>query len=405
MELKTNYQYTYFIHPFIIKDGKYQKYILKMLKDKNCKLKVFEKAKDLRTYQYFLPRAREFLFSSFSFNSEKIKKLEELPLDTRSAVLSKYNCNIFEYTLKKDIQGKVDGQKGIFFAIPKIDVICFKTGIGFVVIKTNIEDEISFSNILNFNYKFRDINQEGMLDAYDNIRLQTNSFDSAETFKEFVKNITGSKLEAMKLDIDTERFLTYSYACIDQDTWNSNNEFEKIKHYFLKYSEILPADSSLNVEDPKIQTLSRWQYANIGISKLGVVLLSSSANMNNYTILPAEYENQYLYTYIFNLYKKIYLKKILHDFRNPKNVKKARKAFIEFTNDLWIQEITEDETGTMLNYKIAEALELEKLYQEAKNKYDVLYKEFNIEKNNKLNVAIIILIIVTIILGAINLLM
>ena len=37
MELKINYQYTYFVHPFIIKDGKYHKYLLKMLKDKDFK--------------------------------------------------------------------------------------------------------------------------------------------------------------------------------------------------------------------------------------------------------------------------------------------------------------------------------------------------------------------------------
>ena len=41
MELKTNYQYTYFIHPFVIKETKYQKYLLKILKDKRFELKVF----------------------------------------------------------------------------------------------------------------------------------------------------------------------------------------------------------------------------------------------------------------------------------------------------------------------------------------------------------------------------
>ena len=76
MELKTNYQYTYFIHPFIIKDGKYKKYLLRMLKNKNCKLKTFQKEKDLKLYQYFLPKAREFLFASFRYGSSKIKKLE-----------------------------------------------------------------------------------------------------------------------------------------------------------------------------------------------------------------------------------------------------------------------------------------------------------------------------------------
>ena len=107
MELKTNYQYTYFLQPFVIKEGKYQKYLLKLLKDKNCKLKTFQKEKDLKMYQYFLPKTRDFLFSSFSFGSNKLKKLEELPQETRAALLSKYPCNIFEYRISKDIQGKI----------------------------------------------------------------------------------------------------------------------------------------------------------------------------------------------------------------------------------------------------------------------------------------------------------
>ena len=144
MELKTNYQYTYFVHPFILKDGKYQKYLLKMLKDKNCKLKIFQKEKDLRLYKYFLPKIREFLFSSFSFSNNKLKKLEELPVETQAALLSKYSCNIFEYTLKKDIQGKVEDKKGIFFNIQKIEIICFSTGICFLCMKTNVEEYAEF---------------------------------------------------------------------------------------------------------------------------------------------------------------------------------------------------------------------------------------------------------------------
>lgn len=403
MELKTNYQYTYFIHPFIIKDGKYQKYILRMLKDKNCKLRIFEKEKDLRMYKYFLPKTREFLFSSFSFSNSKLKKLEDLPLETRSALLAKCPCNIFEYTLKKDIQGKIDDKKGIFFTIQKIEIICFYTGISFLVMKTNIEDYSNFSNILNFNYKFRDINQDSPnLEAYDNIRLQTGSFSDIETFREFIRNITGSNIEAMKLDLDTERFLTYSYVCIDQEAWNSTNEFDEIKHNFIKYANILPADSSRELQEDKIITFSKWKYVKLALSKLGVTLFSSSNDMNNYTILPDEYENQYLYTYLLNLYKKIYLKKLQLKFRDPKQVKTARKEFIEFTKNLWIQEITEDETGTALNHKMQEVLELEKIYGETKNKYDILYKELNIEKNRKATIAIAIILVASLIFNVLN---
>ena len=403
MELKTNYQYTYFIHPFIIKDGKYQKYLLKMLKDKNCTFKVFQKEKDLRMYKYFLPKTRDFLFSSFSFTNSKLKKFEELPIETRAGILSKYSCNIFEYELIKDIQAKIGEKSGIFFGIQKVEIICFSTGICFLCIKTNVEDSYEFSNILNFNYKFRDINHEMFdIESYDNIRLQNDTFSTTETLREFIKNITGSNLEAMKLDIETERFLIYSYVCIDQGAWNSTNTFESIKHNFTKYVNILPADNSRELEDAEISTLSKWKYAKIGITKSGMMLFSSSADMNNYTILPDEFEQQYFYTYILNLYKKIYLKKLQLDFKNINKVKKTRKKFVEFTKNLWIQEVTEDEIGTTINQKIQEILELDKLYGEVKSSYDILYKELNILRTVRFSVVIAVILVALLAINVLN---
>ena len=403
MELKTSYQYTYFIHPFVIKDGQYQKYILKLLKDKDWNLKIFQKEKDFKLYKYFLPKTREFLFSSFSFGSEKLKQLEELPIETRAALLAKYQCNIFEYHLKKDIQAKVKEKSGIFFNIKKIEVVCFKTGIAFLVMKTTLEDYEKFENILNFNYKFRNINNElSDIENYDNITLQTNSFDTIENFRDFVRKITGGKLDALKLDIDTERFLTYSYVCVDQEAWNPNTKFEDIQYYYNKYVNILPTDNSQYLKEENVETFSKWKYAKLGLTKVGMTLFASTSDMNNYTILPEEYENQYLYTYILNLYKKIYLKKIENDFKTGRNVKKTRKKFIEFTKKLWIQEITEDETGTLLNHKLQEVFEVEKLYTDVKSKYDLLYKELNIEKNRRSTIAIAIILVVSLIFNVLN---
>ena len=403
MELKTNYQYTYFIHPFVVKENKYQKFILKMLKDKECKLKRFEKEKDLKLYKYFSPKMRDFMFSSFSFTNAKYSRFKELPIETQSAVLSKYPCTIFEYNIKKDIQGKAGEKKGIFFKITRIEVICFNTGICFLCMKTNIDGSNKFQDVLNFNYKFRDIKQDnGTLNSYDKINLQTDSFASIEKFTDFISNITGSNVEAIKLDIDTERFLTYSYVCIDQEAWNIDNEFEKIKHNFIKFAGILPADNSANLRESEIISLSKWKYAKMGITKQGVTLFTSSADMNNYTILPDEYENQYFYTYIVELYKKIYLQKLNVAFKEDVKLKSARKKFINFTKNIWIQEVTEDETGTMLNKKIKEAFELEKIYYNIKNKYDVLYKELNIEKNKTSTIIISIILGVSLIINIIN---
>lgn len=406
MELKMNYQYTYFIHPFIIKEGKYQKYMLKMLKDSKFELKRFEKEKDLHVYKFFTPKLRDFLFSSFSFTNEKFNRFQELPIETRAAILAKYPCNIFTYKLKKDIQGKAGNGKGIFFKIQKIEVICFQTGVCFLAIKTNIEDSKDFSDLLNFNYKFRDINQEtGILNSYDNISIQTDSFDNIETFKQFISSVTGSNIEAIKLDIDTERFLTYSYACIDQEAWNSESHFEEFEHNFIKYVNVLPADNIANLKKDEVIMFSKWKYAKMGLTKRCIALLASSSDMNNYTILPEEYENQYFYTYIFALYKRIYLKKLGLECKEAINKRKTRKKFIDFTKNLWIQEVSENEIGTMINQKLQEAFELDELYYKIKNEYDTMYKELNIEKNSRITVAITIVLVASLLFNVLNFVM
>lgn len=401
MELKMNYQYTYFIHPFIIKESKYQKYILSLLKDKRFELKVFKKGKDFELYKHFSPKMREFLFSSFSHSKLKLDKLEELPDDTKSAILSKYPCTIFECKLEEDVQGKAE-DKGIFFKVQKIEVICFNTGICFFSMKTNIEDSQNFSDILNFNYKFRDIKQGNTLNSYDKIYLQTSTFSDVNKLTEFIKNITGSDIETMKLDIDTQNFLTYSYVCIDSEAWNANKRFEDIEYNFIKYANFLPADNSADLELNETTTFSEWKYAKMGFSKQGAVLFASSCDINNFTDLPNKFENEYFYTYILNLYKKIYLKKLEVEFRDSSNIKIARKKFTEFTKNVWVQDITDDEIGSNINYRLSKVLELDRLYYEIKTKYDVLYKELNIEKNYKANIVVAIILVLSLILNILN---
>ena len=55
MELKTKYQYTYFIYPYLIEEKNYQKYLYKLLKNEQCRLKLFDNKKDIQIDSYFLP--------------------------------------------------------------------------------------------------------------------------------------------------------------------------------------------------------------------------------------------------------------------------------------------------------------------------------------------------------------
>ena len=407
MELKTRYQYTYFIYPYIIEKWKYSKYIQKLLKTKNCTLRLFEKQKDLDIYNKFLPKARKFMFPTFEFSDNKRKKFEELDVGMKATILQKYPCSIFEYSLENNIQGKAGRAEGIFFKIEKIEIICFNTGECFILLKTMIEDSNNFEDVLNFNYKFKDIKSEFIsMKQFDNIKIQADKFSSIKKLTEFIEELAGGDLKKSNNITETNKFLTFSYTCVDQNFWNKTKEFDDIKHQFYKYINVLPNNYNLNVElsnkDKKIAIMDKWEYIKIGFSKQTTAILTSGIDTFNYTKLPFLYENVYIYMYVLELYKKIFIQKMTEKYKISTGYKKIRKEFLEFTQNIWLQDITNDDIGSLLCNSWSLNLELDKAYWKLKNEYDILYKESNIEKTAKTNKIILVILLVSLGLNIIN---
>ena len=192
------------------------------------------------------------------------------------------------------------------------------------------------------------------------------------------------------MDLNIERFYTFGYTCIDQSAWNVNTTFENIKSEFLKYVDILPNDQGMNIEENEnAKILSNNKF-------------SSDVDINNYTILPQEYENQYFYTYILALYLKVYLKKLDYDFKVGKDLDKTRKEFVEFTKKVWVQEVTAEDFGSLLYQNIRKVIEIEEQYGKIKNKYDILYRELRIVKTEKTSIFIAIVLVITLIFNILN---
>lgn len=399
MELKTKYQYTYFIYPYIIDENNYTNYMYKLLKNKKCKLKIFEQEKYPGMYNYFLPRIQEYMFWTFDLRKNRIKELQSMNVRTKAAILSKYHCNIFEYELTKDMQAKVGEKNGIFFDVEKIELVCFNSGICFLLLKTILPQVSSFSDVLNFNYKFREINSENNhLKDYENIKLQTGKFKDTKNLTEFIKEIAGNNIEAKKINVQTDKFITYSYTCIDQSTWNE----ETVAKEFAKYVNIYP-ESKQDTDKRVDRSIELDKFTRCGFSNSSMVLLTTDVNIENYTKILYKFENEYLYTYILNLYKKIYLKKINYELSKKKKFELVKNKFIDFASDIWIEEVTNDDFGQIIDKKIKEALKTEETFIKLKSKYDVLYKDYNLEKTTRsskyiLRITFLLLIINIIIL-------
>lgn len=412
MGLKTKYQYTYFIHPYIVDKSKYDKYILRLLKDKRCKFKIFEKEKDMNIYNHFLPHFRNYIFPTFEFRGEKLREFNNLKPELKSKIVSKQSCACFTYDLAKNVKGKVDGNnEGIFFNVESIEIICFNTGICFFTMKTNLENVTDFYDVLNFNYKFKDINSKlNHLKNFDNIRIQTDTFKDVKGISELISEITGiykRKITGIEEELTNSRFYTFAYTCVEQENWNEKNKINDTDFY--RYATVLPSNYSSDLDkessNQNMIVLDKYKYYKVAITKLSSNLICSGVDTYNYTKLPFEYETEYFYTYIIALYQKMFLRKLNSDFKEYEKIAKMREEFIIFTKQFWEKEITLGDSGTRYYNALKSVLELDSLYDEIRSKYEVIYKELNIEKNNKYFTILIMLLIFSLTLNTANIIM
>lgn len=399
MELKTKYQYTYFIYPYLIEEKNYQKYLYKLLKNEQCRLKLFDNKKDIQIDSYFLPEIKNKMFWSLNLEQDGLKSYEAMDLKMKSAVLSKKYCNVFEYVLEKDIPGKINEKEGIFFDINKIEIVCFNTGICFILIKTALENNVNFSDVLNFNYKFRDIvSNIGHTKEYDSIKIQTKKLDNMQKFSDLLTKIAGKNITAKKINIDTDRLITYSYVCLAQDSWNESTDILSLEKEFEKYRTIKPANEQVRGITYQQENVYKEKYLYYGFANNATVLLTSDSNIQNYTSLLYEYENVQLYHFIYYLHQKIHLNKLNYEIKQARNFENIKSRFINFAKKDFIYEITNNSNGIILDKYYRREQNLDENFIRIKAKYDLLYKEYEIDKTNRRHkwIAIIIGIIIAI---------
>jgi len=389
MEIKVKYQYSYFIYPYTVTKEKYDKYIDGLIKNKKCKIKMFEREKDLDIYTYFNSDIRKKYFQTFDFTrEERVKETEAINK------IRKHNCIIFEYFVGNNAQGKIGEENGIFFKIPKVEIICFNTGVCFISIKTHLEGSEDFKNILNFNYKFRDISSEySKLKEYEHINIQTDSFNDIKDIKKIIQEIISCEPE-------NGNFFTHTYTCIDSEYWNA--EVNKVESEFLKYAYTCPSNYDVNFEkDQLLQRINKWKNIKIAGTKQCFSLLTNNIETANYTKLPEQFEREYFYTLIFNLYKKEYLRILKENIYNMKVV----DEFEQFEEELLRTELTDDETGDLIDEMWQNILEIGKNTEKIRQKMDYIDKNIILKRYRKMSKLLGTILLISLIFNIINLLM
>lgn len=382
MEEKVRYQYSYFIYPFKVKS--YEKYIYSLLKSKDITVELLDKEKNMEIYTYFLPSIRQYYFGSIEWKNEQRKAFETMEDGMKRNILSQMGACFFTYPIENQIHGKI-GQGDIFFTIDNINIVCTKSKNCFLLLKTHIENAEKMDQVIDFNYKFREINTIGFKD-YDKIRIQATQFESAKDIKTLIKEIT--KQEDVSLPY------VYSYLCIDSECWNTARDFENLQTSFKKYINLQANHSKSDLKLLK-ELLLDEDYIKMATSKGGTFIMASSLQSENYTKLPYFFEKQYLYTYLIRLEQKEVLNS---SFENKGNIQK-------WASILARDEVTNDELGNSFYNKLREVWDLDALEKRAKEYEEILFQKEEISKNKRWNRILMIILAISIMLNICNLIM
>lgn len=379
LELKTKYHYTYFIYPFVVEEKNYKKFITKAVVNDKWKIKLYKKDEDIEADSHFLSLAKSIMFPTLAWSEKKFAKFESLSLNSKAKILADLPSASFEYKLDNFSKGRVGlEERAVFFEITKMKLMCFKDGICFLMLKAEIDtkDYAQFSELLNLNYKFRNISPKyNHLKNYDYIKIQTSKFDTIEDIRDFIKEVCDEYEDLSNQDVYSNRLFVYSYACLDESEWNNTKDFEMIRDEFLKYQYVLAGDyRSEFVRKLELNnTYSRWKYSIYGFAKTAGVVFSSAIDHFNFTKLPFYYENVYMYIMLYALYQRLLYIIVLKELGN--NKRNIHRKIQKITNMTALGQVTNAEHGMNLWQNWSRVFGLNEMYDFTMGQYAIYRKK------------------------------
>lgn len=207
----------YRIKPILMNEKCVNKFYHLLLND-GYEIKMWNKTKDKKLYNYFLPAIREYMFWTFDLKEDK--KFIDMDNEMKSAVCNNYNCTIFN---KKDTI-----------------IVCFNTGVVFVVV--NNENGLKKISKYEDSQDIEDIN----IDKYKVYKLST---DNDEDLYSYII-LLYKYVSLMKLDKQMD----------------NNDSFEKNRKIFVKFvQDIYSKKITDKVSGNKL--INKWEEE-LGIEKV-----------------------------------------------------------------------------------------------------------------------------------------
>ncbi len=414
MDLNAVSHYSYFIHPIIISADRRKAFLGRLLADKAWRFNAGRNEVDANTQAYFLPYVKKLLFPTVYWSSQFHASFEKMDLKRQTEIVNRLPSASFDLRLDHSKLGKGPFTRdNLGVEITRITLFCFESGITFLVIKTVLDskDVLHAGDVLDFNHKFRTLNPRYLKkQKTDGLFIRNTGFGRPGELSSFISNLLSGFEDLETENVYFDRLFTYSYLCLDESEWNDEKPFERLLNEFGKFQHVLPSDYGAEFEptymDRKGSTYRRWKYSITGFSRESCVVLASAKEAFNRKKLPEFFETLYFHIFLLAFYQRISLIRFSEELTNAENIRveEMKRRFTRFTHFSWFSQITNSEHGMDLWKKWQDTFDLEIQFDEVQKEYEEYY-EYKVAKGQeRINILLIIIYVVSIFFSALTLL-
>lgn len=414
LDMKAVFHYSYFIHPIVIPVKKRRRFLEKLLTDQTWRMNTGKDEADLNTQAYFLPYVRKLLFPTADWTDAFRNAFDHMPAQKRIDVVAALPSVDFDLVLERSRLGKGPFTRdALGVDITRITLHVFESGIGFLVIKTELDmkNGLHVSDVLDFNNRFRTMSPRYMKKKKgEGIAILNSRFGGAGDLSAFISHLLYGFEDVETGSAYYDRLFTYSYLCLDRSEWNETRGLPDFLNEFYKFQHCLPSNYGSEFDpsyrEMKDDTYKRWKYSLFGFSREAGVVLASAREEFNLTKLPLHFETMYSYILLLAFYQRLSLILFSEELIKGESLKvdEMKRRFTRFTHFSWFSQITNSEHGMDLWKKWQKTFDLPALFEEVQKEYEEYYDYKVAKGQERINLLLIVIYVISVMFSALTLL-
>jgi succinate dehydrogenase hydrophobic anchor subunit len=306
------------------------------------------------------------------------------------------------------------------FRVLSTDIIVCPFELGFITLRTEIDEELDFSQAVEFADRFRVLEDVTEKDDFTNVRCSEKVFNEVEAFifQHLMSGIlpfldktgmAGAYFETLPFFVDERMFVQAFYQFTDPDgsiTQLDNFRAVQLDGIDVRGRAYISANSLPYIEDYCVKhEYGRWSPDTVYLMNEHTFCCLTNSGRNRSAALANQMYGEYYYGLLLNLFHKIVLLKLSNRYSNVRmgkdndEVENLIRSITKFSAKYYFLELVSQSQGREIFVQMRRVFGNNELFMEVKETLTNLYEyQDRVEKQSQ-NYLLMILTLYTVIGG------